>query len=46
MESSKGDVTCPSCTAAGDKAGATYKDRPETVMSGDRSDVGTKRGRA
>ena len=46
MESSKGDVTCPSCTASGDKAGATYKDRPETVMSGDRSDVGTKRGRA
>ena len=46
MESSKGDVTCPSCTSAGDKAGATYKDRPESVMSGDRSDVGTKRGRA
>jgi len=46
MESSKGDVTCPSCTASGDKAGATYKDRPKTAVSGDRSDVGTKRGRA
>ncbi len=33
-------------SASGDKAGATYKDRPESVMSGDRSDVGTKRGRA
>lgn len=46
MESSKGDVTCPSCTSSGDKAGATYRDRPESVMSGDRSDVGTKRARA
>jgi hypothetical protein len=46
MESSKGDVTCPSCTASGDKAGATYKDRPKTVVTGDRSDVGTRRASA
>lgn len=46
MQSSKGDVVCPGCSSKGDTAGATYKERPKTVMSGDRSDVGTKRSKS
>ena len=46
MEATKGDVTCAGCTSSGDKAGASYKDRPRTAVSGDRSDVGKKRGSA
>lgn len=46
MEASKGDVICSGCSASGDKAGATYKDTPKTVMSGDRSDVGARRGKS
>ena len=44
--SSKGDVICAGCSSKGDTAGATYKDRPKTVMSGDRSDVGTQRSKS
>ena len=46
MEATKGDVTCATCTSGGDKAGASYKDQPRTKVSGDRSDVGKKRGSA
>jgi len=43
MEASGGDVVCAGCKSSGDKAGATYRDRPATAVSGDRSDVGRKR---
>lgn len=33
-----GDVVCEGCLSKGDKAGATYKDRPENVVSTVKSD--------